>query len=278
MAASHKSCRRPRMGASFEKGIHLELWSAGHCAVAQLRFAATQRYPLRRISMAPGIFENHTSGAAHQISRASSTAASAPPYRLPSHSRNCISFINSSCDRPSNATTRGSWSGASAMPRRSRMGTSQRATRVQNLHSASKNSQPRACRPFPSVYSLTSEIILSSLLLGFLLFTFQVLLQRKQQKSRRRGAKHRIVERRFNPERNRHGQGKQEEQDRAGERYRSLVDAQNQANAECRFGNRSCPCDRRNHPRGQKRIHHPRVLCEVRKIAPSDVRLSVSSP
>jgi hypothetical protein len=34
---------------------------------------------------------------------------------------------------------------------------------VQNRHSASKKNHPRACRPFPSVYSLTSEIMVSSL-------------------------------------------------------------------------------------------------------------------
>src|SRR4029077_17179750 len=134
--------------------------SAGDETAAQLRFPAIHRYPLRKISIIPGIFEIHKSGRAHQISRASATAASAPPNRLPSLRRNCISLINSSRDNPSNDPTRGSCSGASAIPRRSRIGASQRAIRVQNLHSASKNSHPRACRPFPSVYSLTSEIML----------------------------------------------------------------------------------------------------------------------
>src|SRR5713226_5649799 len=140
----------------------LEISFAGHASAAQLRLAATQRYPLLRISIIPGIFEIHNSGRAHQISRASSTAASAPPYRLPSLSRNCISRINSSRDNPSSGPTRGSCNGASAIPRRSRIGASHRAIRVQNLHSASKNNHPRACRPFPSVYSLTSEIMAPS--------------------------------------------------------------------------------------------------------------------
>src|SRR5712692_1242025 len=141
----------------------LEISFAGHASAAQLRLAATQRYPLLRISIIPGIFEIHNSGRAHQISRASATAASAPPYRLPSLRRNCISRINSSRDNPSNAPTRGSCSGASAIPRRSRIGAIHFAILVQNRHFASKNNHPRACRPFPSVYSLTSEIMASSL-------------------------------------------------------------------------------------------------------------------
>src|SRR5216684_7908261 len=111
----------------------------------------------------PGIFEIHSNGRPHQISCASATAASAPPYRLPSLRRNCISRINSSRDNPSNAPTRGSCSGASAIPRRSRIGAIHLAIRVQKRHSASQNNHPRACRPFPSVYSLTSEIMVSSL-------------------------------------------------------------------------------------------------------------------
>src|SRR5256886_9432576 len=145
--------------APFQLYTRFEVSDAGQVSAAQLRLAATHLYPLRRISIIPGIFEIHTSGRPHQISRASATAASAPPNRLPSLRRNCISRINSSRDNPSSAPTRGSCSGASAMPRFSRLGASHRAMRVQNLHSASKNSHPRACRPFPSVYSLTSEII-----------------------------------------------------------------------------------------------------------------------
>src|SRR6266478_3666547 len=137
--------------------------STGHETAAQLRFPAIHRYPLRKISVIPGIFAIHSSGRAHQISRASATAASAPPNLLPSLRRNCISRIKSSRGSPSSAPTRGSCNGASAIPRRSRIGASHLAIRVQNWHSASKNSQPRACLPFPSVYSLTSEIIVSSL-------------------------------------------------------------------------------------------------------------------
>src|SRR5207245_3172288 len=118
----------------------------------------------------PGIFAIHSSGRPHQISRASATAASAPPNRLPSLRRNCISRLSCVRDKPSNAPTRGSCSGARAIPRFSRIGTSHRAMRVQNLQSASKKSQPRACRPFPSVYSLTSEIMISPLPLSRGLF------------------------------------------------------------------------------------------------------------
>src|SRR6267378_4551456 len=132
---------------------------AGQETAAQLRLAATHRYPLRKISIIPGIFEIHSSGRAHQISRARATAASAPPNRFPSLGRNCISRIKSSRGNPSSAPTRGSCSGASAIPRLSRIGAIHLAVRVQNRHSASKNNHPRACRPFPSVYSLTSEII-----------------------------------------------------------------------------------------------------------------------
>src|SRR3989442_1743976 len=89
-------------------------------------------------------------------------AALDPPYWLPSLSSRRISIINSSRDIPSSAPTRGSCSGASAIPRRSKYGASHRANRVQNRHSASQNNPPRACRPFPSVYSLTSEIIAAS--------------------------------------------------------------------------------------------------------------------
>src|SRR5882672_11429123 len=140
----------------------------------QLRLAATHRYPLRKISIIPGIFEIHSSGRAHQISRARATAASAPPNRFPSLGRNCISRIKSSRGNPSSAPTRGSCSGASAIPRLSRIGAIHLAVRVQNRHSASKNNHPRACRPFPSVYSLTSEII--AVLLPSSLFSFLCVL------------------------------------------------------------------------------------------------------
>jgi hypothetical protein len=149
-----------RITASFGDYARRDISFAGQLAAAHLRFAATQRYPLRRISIIPGILEIHTSGRPHQISRASATAASAPPYWLPSLSKNLISKSNSCGGIASSAPTRGSCSGASAIPRRSRIGAIHLAIRVQNLHSASKNSQPRACRPFPSVYSLTSEIMI----------------------------------------------------------------------------------------------------------------------
>src|SRR5258708_6431106 len=97
-----------------------EVSEAGHVTAAQLRLAATHRYPLRKISIIPGIFEIHRSGRSHQISRASATAASAPPYWLPSLSRNFISSISSSRGIPSSAPTRESCRGATAIPRRRR--------------------------------------------------------------------------------------------------------------------------------------------------------------
>lgn len=107
----------------------------------------------------PGIFESQTSGMAHQISLESSTAASAPPKCVPSQCRNRISRRRSCGVSPSSAPTRGSCRGAIPSPRFSKAGAMACATRVQNLQSASKNNHPRACRPFPSVYSSTREIM-----------------------------------------------------------------------------------------------------------------------
>ena len=130
-----------------------------HFCAAQLRRAATDRYPLRSQFIIPGIAASQTSGRAHQISRARATPASAPPYWRPSASSTRISRSDSACDRPSSAPTRASCNGATASPRLCTIGASHRATRVQNPHCASKNSQPRACRPFPSVNSDANEII-----------------------------------------------------------------------------------------------------------------------
>ena len=132
---------------------------------AQLRCIAIDRYQPLSVSMPPGTLLNHTSGLAHQISRASATTASAPPYCRPSESKSRISRNNSSGVIPSKAPTRGSCNGASASPLCSKIGASHRAIRVQNTHSASKNSHPRACRPFPSVNSDVSEIIFGHFLL-----------------------------------------------------------------------------------------------------------------
>src|SRR5258708_861689 len=110
--------------------------------------------------MAPGSFANQASGSPHQISRATATTAWAPPYCLPSDRRNRNSINSASLFIPSKAPTRGSCSGATAMPRRLRIGEIQRALRVQKAHSASKKSQPLAWRPFPSVYSFASEIMM----------------------------------------------------------------------------------------------------------------------
>jgi hypothetical protein len=126
---------------------------------AQLLLSAIQRYPARIDFIIPGIFASHTNGRAHQISRDSITAASAPPLGTPSGSKKRISRSNSASDNPSNAGTRGSCSGATPNPRLARMGASHRAIRVQNPQSASKNNHPRACRPFPSVNSDAREIM-----------------------------------------------------------------------------------------------------------------------
>ena len=136
---------------------------AAHACAAQLLLIAIRSYPSRKIRIPPGNPAIHATGRAHQISRASATHASAPPNCLPSESSSRISRINSARESPSSAPTRGSCSGATAIPRLSRIGLTHRAIRVQNPHSASKKSQPRACRPFPSVNSPASEIIAVSL-------------------------------------------------------------------------------------------------------------------
>src|SRR5208283_1977016 len=110
------------------------------------------------------------SGRAHQISRATARMALAPPHWRPSECRNRSSRNNSWRGMPNSALTRGSCNGATAKPRRVKMGSSQRAKRVQNPHSASKNSQPLACLPFPSVYSLASEIMLAPVLLAIAIY------------------------------------------------------------------------------------------------------------
>jgi hypothetical protein len=145
--------------------IRLGVCGVTHETAAQLLCAAIHRYPPRSHCIIPGIFASHTSGRPHQISRANATAASAPRYWLPSESKNRISRSNSASGNPSNALTLGSCKGANPSPRLPRIGASHRAIRVQNTHSASKNSHPRACRPLPSVNSDASEImILCSLL------------------------------------------------------------------------------------------------------------------
>lgn len=131
----------------------------GQLTATQLRRMAIERYQLLSAPNPPGTLLNHSNGRAHQISRAKATAASAPPNCRPSESRSRISRSNSSRDIPSKAPTRGSCNGATANPRRSKIGANHRAMHVQNPHSASKNNHPRACRPFPSVNSDVSEII-----------------------------------------------------------------------------------------------------------------------
>src|SRR6266481_2349172 len=160
---------------SFQIYVRFEASDVGDPSAAQLRWAAIERYPLRKIPIIPGILEIHSNGRPHQISRANATAASAPPYRLPSLKRNCISRINSSRDNPSTTPTRGPCSAATASPRRSRIGASHCAILVQNLHPASKKNNPRACGPFPSGSSLTNEIIAVLFFPSFLFSVFSVL-------------------------------------------------------------------------------------------------------
>lgn len=130
-----------------------------HAKATQWRLVANHRYPRRNTSTIPGSLESHTSGRAHQTSRAKASTASAPPDCLPSDKTKRNSRSKSFRESPSNAPTRGSCSGASSRPRRLRIGASQRAIRVQNLQSASKKSQPRAWRPLLSVNSDVSEIM-----------------------------------------------------------------------------------------------------------------------
>ena len=70
-----------------------------------------------------------------------------------------ISRISAIGDKPRRAATRASCNGATPIPRRLRIGATHCAIRVQNPQSASKNSHPRAWRPFPSVNSEASEIM-----------------------------------------------------------------------------------------------------------------------
>jgi hypothetical protein len=128
-------------------------------AAAQLLRSAIDRYAFRNRDIPPGTFDAHTSGRAHQISRANATAASAPPDCFPSPHKTRISCNKSSRGIPNSVPTRESCKGATAMPRLAKIGATQRASRVQNPHSASKNNHPRARRPFPSVNSEASDII-----------------------------------------------------------------------------------------------------------------------
>ncbi len=107
----------------------------------------------------PGSAASQTSGRDHQISRASATAASAPPNCRPSLSSSRISRSNSVCESPRSGPTRESCSGASANPRFCNAGARARTIFRQKAQSASKNSQPRACRPLLSVNSEVREIM-----------------------------------------------------------------------------------------------------------------------
>jgi hypothetical protein len=125
----------------------------------QPRLAAIQRYAMSIRPFVPVHSTDLANGRAHQTSLATPSTASAPLSCVPPLERNLISFNNSSRESPSNAPTRASCNGASANPRRARAGASHRAIRVQNAHSASKNSQPRARLSFRSVNSSASVII-----------------------------------------------------------------------------------------------------------------------
>ena len=131
----------------------------GQRPAEHLRCCATHRYPARIADIIPGTLASHKNGRTQPNSRTTANTASAPAYRLPSSNTNRITDSNSFCERPSSAPTRGSCSGATARPRRFIGPISHLAVRVQNSHSASKKSQPRACRPLLSVISDANEIM-----------------------------------------------------------------------------------------------------------------------
>lgn len=133
-----------------------------HCLAPHFRRAAIEPYAACKTSFTPGTRETQTSGRPHQISRAMARTASAPPECEPSLMSKRSSWRSSRRDMPSNAPTRGSCSGATPIPRRRRMGVSQRAVRVQKPHSASKKSHPRALRSYLSVNSLARVIMFLS--------------------------------------------------------------------------------------------------------------------
>jgi hypothetical protein len=107
----------------------------------------------------PGAAASQNSGRAHQISRDSATAASAPPNCRPSLSSSRISRNKSICERPRSGPTRESCSGAKANPRFCNAGARARTILTQKAQSESKKSHPRACRPLLSVNSEVSEIM-----------------------------------------------------------------------------------------------------------------------
>src|SRR5216683_689125 len=94
----------------------------------------------------PGICASHTNGRAHQISRATASAASAPPNWLPSESKKRSSRNNSAFGKPSSAPTRGSWSGlAVALKNRQQPSRHPRADSALRV----KKQPPPRVPPFP---------------------------------------------------------------------------------------------------------------------------------
>jgi len=102
----------------------------------------------------------------HQISRASATAASAPAESPPSLRRKLHLPPSILSPSPSSAPREGSCKGASASPRRSRIGAAIARSRVQNGTSGQRKPPP-ACRPSrPCLFTspAKSSLHLSSLL------------------------------------------------------------------------------------------------------------------
>jgi hypothetical protein len=148
--------------------------SARQRSALQFQRAEPRRYAARIAGNVPGTLAAHASGRAHHSSFATAKSASAPAQWLPSAATKRTARNNSCLESPSNKLTRGSCNAATANPRR-RIGPARnRAIRVQNAHSASKKSQPRACFPFRSVISDASEIIVPSLVCRFCFAEHQV--------------------------------------------------------------------------------------------------------
>src|SRR6266849_1266292 len=168
--AVHRSTRTPEVSeCDFHKipsptshQLRLRPGLRAQYPAVQLRCCASHRYPARITEIIPGTLDARKNGRAHENSRATASTASAPEYCVPSSDTNRIADSNSSRDRPNSAPTRGSCSAATARRRRFIGAASHIAIPVQNLHSASKKSQPRACRPLLSVISDASEIMAPS--------------------------------------------------------------------------------------------------------------------
>lgn len=101
------------------------------------RCRAAQLYIARRINKPPGSRENQTSGFAHQIWRATSTIASAPPSKTPSRVIRRTSRRRSSGATPrccSRSRTSGSCSGRATIPHLDMLRWKQLTNVVQSAH------------------------------------------------------------------------------------------------------------------------------------------------